>query len=174
MLSARRLINLLFFIVIAAALFITFALNGSRRSTYGFSLDENPSENMPQKLPEQTIRQGAMVRFVLCSSDSNSKVFKNLQDYFSVSRLEHIVSENSPANLSLQNDRDVLVLCGSSVSSVVDLVWLEEFVKKGGKAIFAEGLSESNVDAYLWPLLGIREKGGREAVTSFSMKQNFT
>ena len=57
---------------------------------------------------------------------------------------------------------ELVVFCDDSVGNYTNLQELGGFVARGGRVILAAGLPEGNVDSYLWPLLGIREKSIRE------------
>lgn len=52
----------------------------------------------------------------------------------------------------------VLILCSNTISDHMDPQVLEQFIKKGGKAVLAAGISSGNEDAYLDPVLGLVEK----------------
>lgn len=53
--------------------------------------------------------------------------------------------------------RDLVIFCTPSISRCADPEELEAFVAGGGRVILAAGLTDSEEDSSLWPMLGVRE-----------------
>lgn len=170
MLSVRRLINLMTAVVLVAALFISFSVTGSRKNQYDF---EQKISIEPDWIQAAEIREGKPWNFILVASNSREEceIANNLEGYLNKTKADFSRVDNIASIEKIRPERDVLVFCTTPLGEVCDLRDVESYVRSGGKIILAAGLPQGYDDAYLWPLLGIREKGIMEQCSSFTTQE---
>lgn len=156
MLSIRRLMILAGMVCVIATLFISYTYKSSVLKTFGFTL-EQPKYEMLADVP---VKEGNPVRFVFPISEDPEPAAVNLIRYLEDTHQEVTVLQEKVDFDQMNTKRDVVIFTEDTLSSVCGLQDFEEYVQTGGHCILAAGVPEGSQDSYIWPLLGIREKGG--------------
>lgn len=166
MLSLRRLITI---IIITICVSIVFLIYGMEENNLENVIFEN---NIPQtsKLINGDLSLIGNDHTFYVVGDDNL-IFNNTVELFSSMSLTYKTSKTiNTNNLDINS---ILIFTVDKISDCTDLQDLEDFIKKGGQAILAAGLAESNDDSYLQPILGIVEKTIKENYNDFIIKDGF-
>lgn len=151
--------------------FIIYNINESRNQTVLVNqVVEEEKEFLTGKSPE---RQQPWTFYVLGDEkkESSSRILFNVSQLFNDMKI-HWEKRMVLTEEELSDIRRVIVFCDDSINDYVDLPLLAEFIKQGGRVVFAAGLSEGSEDAYLYPILGITEKTIRENYYDYVLKKS--
>lgn len=160
MLSWKRLLYVVLIVTVVSCVFMLYNMNEERaRHVRIKNVPMEPGEYMGTK----QLADGAGPQVWILGDDGEEiyeKIYRNSRQIFG--DLHYAVREASWLDPEKLEQDALVVFCDESVGSYTDLGKLGDFIARGGKVILAAGLPEGNEDAYLWPLLGIREKSVRE------------
>lgn len=160
MLSWKRLLYVVLIVTVVSCVFMLYNMNEERaRHVRIKNVPMEPGEYMGMK----QLADGAGPQVWILGDDGEEtyeKIYRNSRQIFG--DLHYAVREASWLDPEKLEQDALVVFCDESVGSYTDLGKLGDFIARGGKVILAAGLPEGNEDAYLWPLLGIREKSVRE------------
>lgn len=169
MLSWKRMLYVVLIVAMVSCIFIIYNVNEERaRHVQIMNVQEEIREFVDVRQIEEDDRPRVWIVGKAdgdevqgeARSDIQSDILANVRQIFR--NLRYPVRVESSLDPEELGRGDLVVFCDDSVGSHVDLTKLEGFLSRGGKAVFAAGLPEGNEDAYLWPILGIREKSVRD------------
>lgn len=161
MLSSKRLIYILVVVLVISSLFFLFNLdkaffqtdkiNKADKLTYAKLLNS-----------EIPILTNSNIYLVVGkpSSSSENLIKENILRVLSDLRVDYGYSENLTQG-QLKGTKTI-IFCIIDVSKSIELGQLTQFIRNGGKVIFAAGIPDNNTLAYLYPIWGIVELGRHE------------
>ena len=163
MLSLRRWMYVAFMVVTVSSIFIIYNINQERTRNIQIENthinDTAAEENFIKKMP---IEEADLPSVRIYGDDTKviyQDIYRNVRQVFQ--NLHFRVTSGTETEDAF-DIKELVVFCDDSVGKYVDLAQLGDFISDGGKVLFAAGLPEGNEDAYLWSILGIREKSIRE------------
>ncbi len=160
MLSWKRLLYVVLIVTVVSGVFMLYNVNEERmRHVRIKNVQEEQREFVGTM--QRTDGTGPQVWII---GDSGKEIYEDIyrNSLQIFGDLHYTVREENRLDPEKLEQDALVVFCDESVGSYADLKELGEFISQGGKVILAAGLPEGNVDSYLWPLLGIREKSVRE------------
>lgn len=169
MLSIKRLIYVMLIVVAVSAVFMIYNVNEERARRIRI---QNPPAESCEFLPERAVSPALRQRVWLLGDDEEELYGAIYQNCLSLLQSLHLdVRTRERLDTAEADPSDLVVFCGESVGRYADLEELHRFLLRGGKVILAAGLPEGNEDAYLWPVLAIREKSVRENYRRFRFEK---
>ena len=163
MLSLRRWMYVAFMVVTVSSIFIIYNINQERTRNIQIENthinDTAAEENFIKKMP---IEEADLPSVRIYGDDTKviyQDIYRNVRQVFQ--NLHFRVTSGIETEDAF-DIKELVVFCDDSVGKYVDLAQLGDFISDGGRVLFAAGLPEGNEDAYLWSILGIREKSIRE------------
>lgn len=169
MLSIKRLIYVMLIVVAVSAVFMIYNVNEERARRIRI---QNPPAEVCEFLPERAVSPALRQRVWLLGDGEEElygEIYRNCLGLFQSLHLD--VRTRERLDTAEADPSDLVVFCGESVGRYADLEELHRFLLRGGKVILAAGLPEGNEDAYLWPVLAIREKSVRENYRRFRFEK---
>ena len=160
MLPIKRLLYVLFIVLVVSALFLMYNLNEERASHID---TQRLQEAAAAPLEGPGLDGAGQLRFLVAGDpgkDLYQDIYQNVTRVLSDLKLPYTTADTVSAQM-LQDDT-ILILCDDTAGEHVDLLALGQFIENGGRVLFAAGLPEAYTDAYLWPFLGIQEKSIKE------------
>lgn len=169
MLSWKRMLYVVLIVTAVSCIFVLYNFNEERgRHIQTMNMQEQErSFTDSRKLSD---KEKPKVRII---GKSDEMIYQNIRQNTRqiFENLHYLIAQDTEPDMGKVNIDELVVFCDAVISDSTDLVKLEEFISKGGKVILAGGLPEGNEDAYLWPLLGIREKSVRENYNKFRFEK---
>lgn len=162
MLSWKRMLYVVLIVAVVSCIFIIYNVNEERaRHVRIMNVQEETREFTDARQMEDNDRPLVWIvgEETGKAEDMQDNILANVRQIFQ--SLHYSVREETHLDTEELGQGDLVVFCDASIGRRMDLTKLEEFLSRGGKAILAAGLPEGNEDAYLWPVLGIREKSAR-------------
>ena len=169
MLSIKRLLYVISLVVMISGIFLAYGIHEEENDMTGISNAEVTEE----ALLKGNVREKP-VRFYVAGSKEKElygTILKNVclylrdigADYQCTDTLEELPG----------TEGTVLIFCDDVISEHVSLLELGDYIRNGGKCVFAAGVAEENQDAYLQAFLGYAEKSKRENYGEFRFVQEF-
>lgn len=164
MLSLKRWMYVAFMVVTVSSIFILYSINQERTRNIQIK-NTHISDNaaMAENTMKRMSIEEAHVPSVRIYGDDTKMIYQDI--YQNVRQVFQNLHFRVTCGTEIDDAFDIkelVVFCDDSVGKYVDLAQLGDFTDDGGKVLFAAGLPEGNEDAYLWSILGIREKSIRE------------
>lgn len=162
MLSWKRILYVVLIVVVVSGIFLVYNVNEERaRHVQIMNVQEEAREFTDARQIEDDERPMVWIvgEETGEAEDIQGNILANVRQIFR--NLHYSVREEARLDTEELGQGDLVVFCDDSVGSRTDLTKLEKFLSQGGKAVLAAGLPEGSEDAYLWPVLGIREKSSR-------------
>lgn len=162
MLSWKRLLYVVLIVAVVSCIFIIYNVNEERaRHVQIMNVQDESREFTDARQIEDDERPQVWIVGAEPgeAEETQGNILTNVKQIFQ--SLHYSVREETHLDPEELGQEDLVVFCDDSVGSHTDLMKLEGFLSRGGKAVLAAGLPEGNEDAYLWPVLGIREKSVR-------------
>ncbi len=177
MLSWKRLLYVLLLVTVVSCIFIIYNINEERAEHIQIM---NMQEEAKEFTRARHMEDSARPRVWLVGEDrageeahdeAGGGILANVRQIFE--NLHYIIIEEAYLDPERLGREELVVFCVDSVGSHTDLVKLEAFLARGGKAVLAAGLPEGSEDSYLWPVLGIREKSIRDNYNRLRFEEAF-
>ncbi len=172
MLSLKRLGYVLLIVLSVCAIFFIYNINEDNNKIV--EIKSKVVEDEPL-IKGEPVNKTSEPHFYIIGNDGK-KIYKDIYNNVCeiMGDLKLSYSELSYASdKELKDIKNILVFCDEIISDYVSLPDLEKFISKGGKVVFAAGISEGNTDTYANAFLGIREKTIKEAYNSFECVEEF-
>lgn len=169
MLSWKRMLYVVLIVAAVSCIFVLYNVNEERgRHIQIMNVQEQERSYIgPRQL---NVKEKPKVRIV---GKSEEIIYQNIRQNVRriFENLHYVITEETDLDIEKVDIDELVVFCDDCVSDSTDLIKLEEFISSGGKVILAAGIPEGDEDAYLRPLLGIREKSVRENYNKFHFEK---
>ncbi len=173
MLSIKRMGYLVLIVVGLCTVFFVFNLNETRNREVG--INSMVTEVLPLKQDTEVVKNDDETQFIVLGDPDKAlygSIYRNVCVMMDDLGLNWIAKDRlNGADLIVGHT--VPVICDEIYSPYMDLEEGVDFVKAGGRMIFAAGLPEGYTDSYVDPMMGIVEKSYRLNNTSFSFADGF-
>ncbi len=177
MLSTKRFLQILTVLLLLVAAFWGFNASGT---IIGFP-NQNPYVASTPALIEQPLEEGNTFSCLVLGSSprdgeedadkTEQAIFEQVQADLSQMRLAFTTSSMLTEETLRENP--VVVVTSADPGKVADLALLGEYIRTGGKVLFAAGIPEGFTASYLNPVWDIAEKGNRFVLTGLTISDGF-
>lgn len=156
MLSFKRLLYIVLFVAILGGIFLMYSIYKGRPVSVQVQNDLATEREFTET---RQVDEGEKPRVWILGDSSDARygdIYSNVRQLCDDMHL--VVAGEGSLEMGAVKERDLVIICGASISHYADLAELERFIAGGGRVILAAGLPEGDEDSRLWSILGIREK----------------
>lgn len=172
MLPLKRLIYIIFFVILISSVFMIYNINTER--SHAVDIVHVETEQMELLGTEQDI--GSKPRKYLLVGDSKKQLYGNIlqnaEQLLKDWKVGYAKVDGTKFNTETLTNNEIVIFCDDIASAYVDLKDLGEYISKGGRVIFAAGIAEGHQDSYLLPFMGISEKSTKTVSSNFQFMDN--
>ena len=166
MLSIRRL---LWIVALTVCISLFFLLINFRDEVREEIKVENEKYVM-DPLMENDIEAGSFpYQFVLVADQEQNMVYENISDILDGWKMPYEVMDE----VREYDKNKIYVFCMDEIMEHTELPSVVDYVESGGMVVFANGISEGNLETYITPLFGISYKSNKISVNRFRFAEDF-
>lgn len=143
-------------VVVLGGLFLIYNISGTSPTSAQIQSNLDSEREFTEK---RQVDEGEKLRVWLLGNPDDERcgeIYGNVRQF--CEDVHFTVAGEGNLDMNVLKDRDLIIICDTSISQYADLTDLENFISEGGRVVLAAGLSEGNGDSSLWSVLGIRGK----------------
>ena len=155
MVSFKRFLHIILIIAGLGGIFLIYTIHESRPASVQSLTDPTLEREF---MPARQVDRGDTPRVWLLGDPKDEEygaVYSNVRQF--CQDLQLPIAGEGRLDGEKAEARDLVIFCTPSIGRCADPEELEAFIAGGGRVILAAGLTDSEEDSSLWPMLGVRE-----------------